>query len=81
MECYTLFLTGIHFCFGSRTYFGKEAEVAAHTHFDPHRVEKPKNHWMLVTGNPRNKSNTMLDISKPNAVDTRAVEQAMGINT
>lgn len=71
----------VHRNLSLRTYFGKEAEVAAHTHFDPHRVEKPKNHWMLVTGNPRNKSNTMLDISKPIAVDTRAVEQAMGINT
>ncbi|XP_028630598.1 cilia- and flagella-associated protein 161 [Grammomys surdaster] len=64
-----------------RTYFGKEVEVAAHTHLDSHKVEKPKNHWMLVTGNPRNKSNTMLDLSKPTTEDTCAVEQAMGINT
>lgn len=71
----------VHRNLSLRTYFGKEVEVAAHTHFDSHRVEKPKNHWMLVTGNPRNKSNTMLDISKPIAVDTRPVEQAMGIDT
>nr|XP_042134786.1 cilia- and flagella-associated protein 161 isoform X1 [Peromyscus maniculatus bairdii] len=64
-----------------RTYFGKEVEVAAHTHLDSHRVEKPKNHWMLVTGNPRNKSTTMLDVPKPPSDDTRAVEQVMGINT
>ncbi|KAL1774418.1 cilia-and flagella-associated protein 161 isoform X1 [Sigmodon hispidus] len=64
-----------------RTYFGKEVEVAAHTHLDSHRVEKPKNHWMLVTGNPRDKSATMLDLPKPSAENTRAVEQAMGIST
>ncbi|OBS76619.1 hypothetical protein A6R68_16933 [Neotoma lepida] len=64
-----------------RTYFGKEVEVAAHTHLDSHRIEKPKNHWMLVTGNPRNKSTTMLDLPKPPAADTRAVEQIMGIAT
>ncbi|XP_031243081.1 cilia- and flagella-associated protein 161 [Mastomys coucha] len=64
-----------------RTYFGKEVEVAAHTHMDSHKAEKPKNHWMLVTGNPRNVSNTMLDISKPITEDTCAGEQAMGINT
>ncbi|XP_008851616.1 cilia- and flagella-associated protein 161 [Nannospalax galili] len=63
-----------------RTYFGKEVEVAAHTHLDSHRAEKPKNHWMLVTGNPRSNSSTMLDIPKPPAEDTRAVEQAMGIS-
>jgi hypothetical protein len=56
-------------------------EVVAHTYLDSHKVEKPKNQWMLVTGNPRNKSNTMLDISKPITEDTRALEQAMGINT
>uniref|UniRef100_A0A8C8YSB2 Cilia and flagella associated protein 161 n=1 Tax=Prolemur simus TaxID=1328070 RepID=A0A8C8YSB2_PROSS len=64
-----------------RTYFGKEAEVAAHTHLDSHRVEKPKNHWMLVTRNPRNDSPTMLGLPRPPAEDTRAVEEAMGLNT
>lgn len=64
-----------------RTYFGKEVEVAAHTHLDSHRVEKPKNHWMLVTGNPRNTATTMLDLPAPPTDDTRAVEQAMGIST
>ncbi|XP_008057563.1 cilia- and flagella-associated protein 161 [Carlito syrichta] len=62
------------------TYFGKEAEVVAHTYLDSHRVEKPKNHWMLVTGNPRDHSSTMLDLPKPLAEDTRAMEQAMGLN-
>lgn len=57
------------------TYFGKEAEVAAHTDLDSHRVEKPRNHWMLVTGNPRKDSSTMLDVPKPQAEDTRALEQ------
>ncbi|XP_062060831.1 cilia- and flagella-associated protein 161 [Lepus europaeus] len=61
------------------TYFGKEAEVVAHTYLDSHRAEKPKNHWMLVTGNPRNASSTMLDLPQPPAEDTRAVEQAMGL--
>uniref|UniRef100_A0A8C6F3J7 Cilia and flagella associated protein 161 n=1 Tax=Monodon monoceros TaxID=40151 RepID=A0A8C6F3J7_MONMO len=56
------------------TYFGKEAEVAAHTYLDSHRVEKPKNHWMLVTGNPRKDSSTMLDLSKRPAEDTRVLE-------
>ncbi|KAK1327738.1 hypothetical protein QTO34_012644 [Cnephaeus nilssonii] len=48
-----------------RTYFGKEAEVAAHTHLDTHRVEMPRNHWMLVTGSPRKEASTMLDVPKP----------------
>ncbi|XP_004763694.2 cilia- and flagella-associated protein 161 [Mustela putorius furo] len=55
--------------------FGKEVEVAAHTHLDLHRVEKPKNHWMLVTGNPRRDSSTMLDVPKPPAEDARAPDQ------
>ncbi|XP_011884527.1 PREDICTED: uncharacterized protein C15orf26 homolog isoform X2 [Cercocebus atys] len=63
------------------TYFGKEAEVVAHTYLDSHRVEKPRNHWMLVTGNPRDASSTMLDLPKPPAEDTRAMEQAMGLDT
>ncbi|XP_016073442.1 PREDICTED: cilia- and flagella-associated protein 161 [Miniopterus natalensis] len=58
-----------------RTYFGKEAEVAAHTHLDSHRVEKPRNHWMLVTGSPRKDSPTMLDVPKPPVEDTCALEQ------
>ncbi|KAM9586334.1 cilia- and flagella-associated protein 161 [Trichechus inunguis] len=62
------------------TYFGKEVEVAAHTHLDSHRVEKPKNHWMLVTGNPRKDSSTILDLPKPRAEDTHATEQAMSLN-
>ncbi|XP_076984621.1 cilia- and flagella-associated protein 161 isoform X4 [Tamandua tetradactyla] len=60
------------------TYFGKEAEVAAHTYLDSHRVEKPKNHWMLVTGNPRKDSSTMLDLSRPPAKDARAPDPAVG---
>ncbi|XP_047702787.1 cilia- and flagella-associated protein 161 isoform X2 [Prionailurus viverrinus] len=58
------------------TYFGKEAEVAVHTHLDSHRVEKPSNHWMLVTGNPRKGSSAMLDLPKPPAEDPPALEQA-----
>uniref|UniRef100_A0A8C9UWG9 Cilia and flagella associated protein 161 n=1 Tax=Spermophilus dauricus TaxID=99837 RepID=A0A8C9UWG9_SPEDA len=64
-----------------RTYFGKEVEVAAHTHLDSHKVEKSKNHWILVTGNPRNDFSTMLDLPKPPAKDTQAMEQAMGLDT
>nr|XP_014698152.2 cilia- and flagella-associated protein 161 isoform X2 [Equus asinus] len=59
-----------------RTYFGKEVEVAAHTYLDSHRVEKPKNHWMLVTGNPREERSIMLDQPKPRAEEPRAPEQA-----
>ncbi|XP_020010144.2 cilia- and flagella-associated protein 161 [Castor canadensis] len=64
-----------------RTYFGKEAEVAAHTHLDPRRVEKPKNYWMLVTGNPRNQLSTMLDLPTAPAEDTPPAEQAVGLTT
>ncbi|XP_069867595.1 cilia- and flagella-associated protein 161 isoform X2 [Dipodomys merriami] len=62
-----------------RTYFGKEVEVAAHTYLDSQRVEKPKNVWLLVTASPRDDEATMLDVAKPRAEDTRAVEQAMGL--
>ncbi|XP_040349412.1 cilia- and flagella-associated protein 161 [Herpailurus yagouaroundi] len=58
------------------TYFGKEAEVAVHTHLDSHRVEKPSNRWMLVTGNPGKDSSTMLDLPKPLAEAPPALEQA-----
>lgn len=58
------------------TYFGKEAEVAVHTHLDSHRVEKPMNHWMLVTGNPRKDSSTMLELPTSLAGDPGALEQA-----
>ncbi|MBZ3886614.1 hypothetical protein SUZIE_188825 [Sciurus carolinensis] len=64
-----------------RTYFGKEVEVAAHTHLDSHRVEKPKNHWILVTGSPRKDSSTMLDLPKLPAEDTQTTEQALGLDT
>lgn len=57
-----------------RTYFGKEAEVAAHTHLDSHRAEKPKNYWMLVTGNPRNASSTMPALQRQPVEDTGTVE-------
>ncbi|GAB1292294.1 Cilia- and flagella-associated protein 161 [Apodemus speciosus] len=79
-HCHTNRALAVHRNLSLRTYFGKEVEIAAHTHMDSHKVEKPKNHWMLVTGNPRNKANTMLDISKPIAEDPCAVEQAMGFN-
>ncbi|XP_066096181.1 cilia- and flagella-associated protein 161 [Saccopteryx bilineata] len=59
-----------------RTYFGKEVEVAAHTHLDPHKVEKPRNHWMLVTGSPRKDSPTMLDVHQPPVENTRTLGQA-----
>ncbi|XP_048224864.1 cilia- and flagella-associated protein 161 [Perognathus longimembris pacificus] len=64
-----------------RTYFGKEVEIAAHTYLDSQRVEKPKNIWIFVTGNPRDESATMLDMAKPRAEDTRAIEKAMGLDT
>ncbi|KAG8516425.1 Cilia- and flagella-associated protein 161, partial [Galemys pyrenaicus] len=48
-----------------RTYFGREAEVAAHTHLDARRVEKPQNHWLLVTGSPRPDGATLRDLPPP----------------
>lgn len=59
-----------------RTYFGKEAEVVAHTYLDPHRVEKPQNHWVLVTGSPRKDSPTMLHLLRPPVQDSCAPGQA-----
>ncbi|XP_068953645.1 cilia- and flagella-associated protein 161 [Petaurus breviceps papuanus] len=44
-----------------RTYFGKECEVACHTHLDAHRSEKPLNYWILCTGNPSDHSSILLD--------------------
>lgn len=61
-----------------RTYFGKEAEVAAHTHLDSHRAEKPRNHWVLVTGSPRKDCGTMLDVRPLPEKDTGALEPAAG---
>lgn len=65
-----------------RTCFGKEAEVAAHTHLDAHRVEKPQNHWVLVTGSPRKSSPSMLHLPRPPAEATcapgRAAEPGAG---
>ncbi|XP_054551444.1 cilia- and flagella-associated protein 161 isoform X2 [Talpa occidentalis] len=62
-----------------RTCFGKEAEVVAHTHLDAHRVEKPHNHWLLVTGSPRPGCATSLDLPLPprpgTPVTTPAVPQ------
>ncbi|KAM6181724.1 cilia- and flagella-associated protein 161 [Erethizon dorsatum] len=64
-----------------RTYFGKEAEVAAHTHLDSHRAEKPKNYWMLVTGNPKDASSTMLSLCRQPVEDTGTMEPAVSHHT
>ncbi|XP_070256512.1 cilia- and flagella-associated protein 161 isoform X3 [Myotis yumanensis] len=64
-HCHTNRGLAVHRYLFLRTYFGKEAEVAAHTHLDCHRVERPRNHWMLVTGNPRKEASSMLDVPKP----------------
>uniref|UniRef100_H0WQN9 Cilia and flagella associated protein 161 n=1 Tax=Otolemur garnettii TaxID=30611 RepID=H0WQN9_OTOGA len=79
-HCHTNRGLAVHRHLFLSTYFGKEVEVVAHTYLDSHKVEKPKNHWMLVTRNPRNDASTMLDLPKPPVEDTRAVEQAMGLN-
>ncbi|XP_007943362.1 cilia- and flagella-associated protein 161 [Orycteropus afer afer] len=79
-HCHTNRGLAVHRHLFLSTYFGKEVEVAAHTYLDSHKVEKPKNHWMLVTGNPRKDSPTMLDLPKPRAEDTQAMEQAMSLN-
>ncbi|XP_037020101.2 cilia- and flagella-associated protein 161 [Artibeus jamaicensis] len=65
-----------HLCL--RTYFGKEAEVAAHTHLDSHRAEKPRNHWVLVTGSPRKDACTVLGERAPPPQDAHTPEQAAG---
>nr|XP_019599037.1 PREDICTED: cilia- and flagella-associated protein 161 [Rhinolophus sinicus] len=75
-HCHTGRGLAVHRHLFLRTCFGKEAEVAAHTHLDSHRVERPQNHWVLVTGSPRKGSPTMLDLPKPPAEDTCALEQA-----
>ncbi|XP_013365673.1 PREDICTED: uncharacterized protein C15orf26-like [Chinchilla lanigera] len=64
-----------------RTYFGKEVEVAAHTHLDSHRAEKPKNYWMLVTGNPTDASSTMLGLRRQSAEDTGTMVPAVVCHT
>ncbi|XP_077774995.1 cilia- and flagella-associated protein 161 isoform X2 [Podarcis muralis] len=51
--------------FWIRTYFGKEFEVNCHTYLDTHRAEEDKNYWVMVTGNPSDKSTTMFDRPKP----------------
>nr|XP_003475513.1 cilia- and flagella-associated protein 161 isoform X2 [Cavia porcellus] len=73
-HCHTNRGLAVHRQLFLRTYFGKEAEVAAHTHLDSHRAEKPKNYWMLVTGNPRNASSTMPALQRQPVEDTGTVE-------
>ncbi|KAM7048257.1 cilia- and flagella-associated protein 161 isoform 2-T2 [Molossus nigricans] len=63
-HCHTNRALAAHRHLFLRTYFGKEVEVAAHTHLDVHRVEKPRNHWMLVTGSPREGAPTILDVRR-----------------
>lgn len=46
--------------------------MAAHMHLDTHKVEKPRNHWMLVTGHPQVTNSTMLDLPPPLEGDTGA---------
>lgn len=41
-------------------------------HLDTHKVEKPRNHWMLVTGHPQVTNSTMLDLPPPLEGDTGA---------
>ncbi|XP_004623547.2 cilia- and flagella-associated protein 161 isoform X2 [Octodon degus] len=76
-HCHTNQALAVHRQLFLRTYFGKEAEVAAHTHLDSHRAEKPKNYWMLVTGNPTDASSTMLGLRRQSAEDAGAVEPAV----
>lgn len=51
--------------FSLRTYFGRECEVAAHTHFDSHRAETFKNHWVFVNGNPSDQDTTHFNRPEP----------------
>ncbi|KAM5291284.1 cilia- and flagella-associated protein 161 [Glossophaga mutica] len=77
-HCHTNRGLAVHRHLFLRTYFGKEVEVAAHTHLDSHRAEKPRNHWVLVVGSPRKDSCTLWDERTPPVPDTRALEPAAG---
>ncbi|XP_054858865.1 cilia- and flagella-associated protein 161 [Eublepharis macularius] len=57
--------------FSIRTYFGREYEVVCHTFLDSHRAEEDKNYWIVVTGNPSDKSTTMMDRPQPPSEATR----------
>ncbi|XP_043843486.1 cilia- and flagella-associated protein 161 isoform X2 [Dromiciops gliroides] len=63
-----------------RTYFGKECEVACHTHLDSHRNEKPLNYWVLCTGNPNDHSSIVLDKLDP-ASENVPEQQVAGTST
>uniref|UniRef100_A0A5F8H4H4 Cilia and flagella associated protein 161 n=1 Tax=Monodelphis domestica TaxID=13616 RepID=A0A5F8H4H4_MONDO len=59
-----------------RTYFGKECEVACHTHLDCYRIEKPLNYWVFCTGDPNDLSSLLVDKPRPSSEDTLVEKQA-----
>ncbi|XP_031811510.1 cilia- and flagella-associated protein 161 isoform X2 [Sarcophilus harrisii] len=62
-----------------RTYFGKECEVACHTHIDCYKTEKPLNHWVLCTGDPNDHSSIVLDRGNP--LEKKMVPEQPVVNT
>ncbi|XP_047139782.1 cilia- and flagella-associated protein 161 isoform X1 [Hydra vulgaris] len=47
-HCYTNRALAAVSDYTTRTAFGREHEVAAHTFLDSHKAEKPENHWVIV---------------------------------
>lgn len=65
--CVNIFIYGCTHLFGYlvcfclyRTPFGKEYELTAHTFLDSHKAEQDNNHWLLVTANPTNQNQCLL---------------------
>ncbi|XP_044521409.1 cilia- and flagella-associated protein 161 [Gracilinanus agilis] len=59
-----------------RTYFGKECEVACHTHLDCYRIEKPLNYWVFCTGDPSDLSSLLVDKPRPLLEETSGEKEA-----
>lgn len=61
--------------FSLRTHFGRESEVAAHTHLDSHKAETFKNHWVFVNGNPSDVDTTHFNRPIPQPSGAPVVEE------
>ncbi|XP_060116067.1 cilia- and flagella-associated protein 161 isoform X2 [Heteronotia binoei] len=70
-HCHTNQALAVPRNFWIRTYFGKEYEVVCHTYLDSHKAEEDKNYWIVVTGNPSDKSTTIFDRPQPSTGVTR----------
>uniref|UniRef100_A0A4X1UQT5 Cilia and flagella associated protein 161 n=1 Tax=Sus scrofa TaxID=9823 RepID=A0A4X1UQT5_PIG len=58
-----------------RTFFNTFLSPELHRELHYKNFDGVKNPWMLVTGNPRKNAPTVLDLPKPPAEGTRALEQ------